>query len=188
MIPGNAITPTPIQGLFKPPENGTHSFTTHTVFGGIALNDPSKGRQYRQWSVTLLAGVIEVRPVGASVVFTRAAPSAISVSLAFDSNMGLVVAWQNSTGTSELYYFDTLLTQYTTRSFSGTTSCKVCVDDARPAAEAASDVIFAYTRNNNLYWRQQRDRYDVERLVGATNKKLIRLGLSETNRLQFECQ
>jgi hypothetical protein len=80
-----------------------------------------------------------------------------------------------------------LTSTYLTKDFEGTTSCRVAVDDARDFYNTNSDVIFAYTKNNTLYWRQQRDRYEIERVVGTTAKKLIRMGLAQTNRLQFEC-
>lgn len=186
MIPADAITNSPISGAFQPPENLPYNPSQHTVLGGIAIGDPSKGRQFQNWTAILAAGNVTVQPSNSGVVFSIAAPSATSIALAFDNNMGLVLAWQTLTE-SVLYYFDTTTAAYTARSFAGTTSCRVCVDDAREFYGPSSDVIFAYTENNNLYWRQQRDRYDVERLVGPTGKKLVRMGLAQTNRLQFEC-
>ena len=58
----------------------------------------------------------------------------------------------------------------------------------QPVILRAGGVEGVYTRGGALYWRQQRDRYAVERLVGATTKKVIRTGLSSANRLQFEYQ
>lgn len=186
MIPANAITISPISGEFRPPESMPHNPSQHTTLGGFAIGDPSKGRQFQNWTAILAAGNVTVQPSNAGVAFSMPAPGAQSVALAFDNNMGIVLAWQTASG-SNLYYFDTTTAAYTTRTFPGTTSCRVCVDDAREFYAPSSDVIFAYTKNNVLYWRQQRDRYDIERVVGSTTKRLIRMGLSQTNRLQFEC-
>lgn len=186
MIPANAITTTPITGTFYPPEDGPYTPGQHTVLGGVAIGDSSKGRQVKYWRATLAAGSVSIHPVGEPVAYSLSVPGASTIALAFDNNMAVVLAWQTSTG-SNLYYFDTLTGTYLTKEFNGTTSCRVCVDDARDFYNTNSDVIFAYTKNNTLYWRQQRDRYEIERVVGTTAKKLIRMGLAQTNRLQFEC-
>lgn len=106
------------------------------------------------------------------------------MSLAFDSNMGIVLCWMASNG-GNLYYFDTLSSSYTTRAFSDVTSCRVVVDDSRDFYASASDVIFGYTRAGNLCWRQQRDRYDVERVVGPTSRLLVKMAPNINRRLQF---
>ena len=86
---------------------------------------------------------------------------------------------------ANLYYFDTLTASYTTRNFNDVTSCRVVVDDSRDFYTAAPDVIFGYTRAGNVYWRQQRDRYDTERLIGATSNQLIKMAPNINRRLQF---
>lgn len=187
MIPGNAILEAPLVGVFLFPERAPYNPTRHVVLGGVAVGDPSQGRQVQQWEAVLSEGVINVKPVNSGAVLTLSAPGATTVALAFDSNMGVTLAWQAGT-TSSIYYFNSLVGAYVTEVIPGTTSCRLCVDDARDSYMAASDVIFSYVRAGALYWRQQRDRYAVERLVGATTKKIIRTGLSSANRLQFECQ
>ena len=130
-------------------------------------------------------GLIKVNPVTNSVVFTLAATGVTSVSLAFDNNMGLVIAWTTSTG-ANLYYYDTPTSSYVTRNFPGITSCRVCVDDPREFYTSNSDVIFGYTIGGNLCYRQQRDRYNVEYIIQPTTRPLIKMGPSSENRLQFD--
>ena len=186
MIPGNTITPHPLVTDFAYLEGGWYSPLYQEVMGGIALNNPSQGRLVQPWSVVYAAGSIQVQPVSGSVVFTLPATDVQTISLAFDNNMAPVLAWKTSAG-ANLYYYDSTTLSYVTQFFSAVTSCKVCVDDPQDFYTSQSDVIFGYTLNNNLYWRQQRDRYSIERLVGATNQYLIRMGPSVGNRLQFEC-
>jgi hypothetical protein len=63
----------------------------------------------------------------------------------------------------------------------------VCLDDKRPLQNAVSDVILAYTRSGNLYFRAQRDRYLVEYpLATAVTGTLDKVGMNTVNRLQFE--
>lgn len=42
--------------------------------------------------------------------------------------------------------------------------------------------------SNGLYWRQQRDRYDIERLVGyiGDDRQLVKMGMNIGHRLQFK--
>ena len=186
MIPANAILPIPEVGALLWPESLPYDPIKHTVMGGLAIGDVSAGRLYQPWEAKLAQDAITVGPMGQAVAFSLSAPGALTVSLAFDSNMGLAIAWQTAAG-SRLYHFGGVTSTYVTRIFSGTTSCRVCVDDARDFYSANSDVIFAYTQSGTLYWRQQRDQYDVPRVVGVTAQKIKKLSLADTSRLQFEC-
>ena len=187
MIPANSFTAVAQPSEFEAPYNILFRRYKHVCPGGIALGDASKGRDYQNWEVQFKpeTSMLEVKPVGAaSPQLTLPAPDLIYVSLAFDNNMAPVLAWLVPSG-ANLYYFDSVSSSYTTRFFSGFTSCRVCTDDVRDFNAPASDVIFGYTRNGNLYWRQQRDRYDIERLVGPTSNLLITLGQNTSKRLQF---
>ncbi len=185
MIPSNSFTPTPLVSPFQYPYSDPYLPLSQNVLGGIAIGDASAGRQVRVWNVSYDGVNINVKPADDVVVFSLTTPGVLTVSLAFDNNMGLVIAWTTSTG-ANLYYYDTLTLQYVTRFFINISSCRVCIDDANDFYSAESDVIFSYTLSNNLYWRQQRDRYDIERLIGATTNTLIRAAPNTGNRLQFE--
>lgn len=186
MIPSDAFTSTPQVSAFQTPYSAPYNPTSQVVLGGVAIGNASLGRQVKNWTAYKDGTFIRIIAAGdASPSYSVSAPDAITVSLAFDGNMGVVLAWA-AAADAKLYYYDTLTSGYITRTFAGVTSCRVCVDDARDFYTSASDVIFAYTIGGNLYWRQQRDRYDVERLVGATTKKLIRAGPNIGSRLQFE--
>lgn len=185
MIPGNAFTPAPIISNFQAPYDLPYQPLTQVVLGGAAIGNPSLGRQYQTWTVNYNGAAITVKPADNVIAFTLLAADVQTVSLAFDNNMGLVIAWMTSID-AKLYYFDTLTSSYITRTFVGPTSCRVVVDDARDFYTAQSDVIFSYTRIGNLYWRQQRDRYDIERLAGPTTKLLRKMAPNVGNRLQFQ--
>lgn len=185
MIPSNAFTITPIVSTFQEPYNQQYHKLSQNVLGGIAINDASAGRQTQIWNVAYNGAFINVKTESGPVVFSLAQADVQTVSLAFDNNMGLVIAW-TTTGGAKLYYYDSLTSQYIIRDFPGIESCRVCVDDARDFYTASSDVIFSYTLGGNLYWRQQRDRYDIQYLIGATAKTLIRAAPNVGNRLQFE--
>ncbi len=185
-IPGGNtnFTPTPEVGVFLPPNNLPYNPLSQIMNGGIAINDASEGREYQLWETFYDSPNIKIKPVTGSVEFTHNAPNAISVSGAFDQNMAAVVAWQEDT-TSNIYYFG--ISGYTTLTVSDTTSCRIAVDDGREYYNASSDIFFAYTKNDNLYYRLQRDNYNTEYLIGNCGPaKIISLGLTDKNRLQFQ--
>ena len=192
MIPGNIFTPTPIVGNFLYLQDLPYDPLIQTVMGGSALNDAVNGRLVKPWTVfytpDLLApttGLIEVQPSDGNVVFTITASDVLTVSLAFDANMAPVIAW-TTPDDANLYYYDTLTSTYITRVFPGVTSCRVCVDDPLKFYTSQSDVIFGYTINGNLCYRQQRDRYNTEYIIQPMTGSLTKLGMSSINRLQFE--
>ena len=185
MIPGNSFTSPPVVSQFIYPYSNQYFPLSQDVLGGLAIGNSSLGRQLKVWNVSYNGAFINVKPEDGPVAFSLAAAPVTSVSLAFDNNMGLVLCWTTGTG-ANLYYFDALTSQYVTRNFLGISSCRVCVDDARDFYLANSDVIFSYTLTGGLYWRQQRDRYDVQYLIGATTKTLVRAAPNVGNRLQFE--
>lgn len=185
MIPANAFTPTPQYSNFQVPYDRQYTPLSQTVLGGNAIGDGSAGRQVKNWVVSYNGSSIVVSPEGGAQAFSLPTLNVLSVSLAFDNNMGIVLAWQTKTS-SNLYFFNTQTSSYTTSVFNGTTSCRVCVDDARDFNSGASDVIFGYTTGTNLCYRQQRDRYGIEYVIKASSKKLRRMAPTISNRLQFE--
>ena len=186
MIPGNAFTAAPVVGPFMYLQDQPYTPLSQTIMGGVALSNGTQGRLVKAWTVAYINNTIQVQPAGGFNALSIPVPGVTSVSLAFDANMAPVIAW-TTTGGANLYYYDTITATYITRFFTGVTSCKVAVDDPRDFYNLASDVMFGYTLNNMLYWRQQRDRYDIERLVGPTAQTLIRMGPSVIDRLQFQC-
>jgi hypothetical protein len=53
----------------------------------------------------------------------------------------------------------------------------------------ATDIILAYIRDNTLYYRQQRDRYGIERTLRTglfDSVKLRNIGMARNYRLYFE--
>ena len=187
MIPGNTFTSTPITGDYLPPVSDTYTPLLETVYGGVNIGDPSRGRLYRLWTISYDGTHINVAKQGLAPSLILPVAGVKSVSLSFDSNMGVVIAYQTNAG-GTLYYYDTLTNAYIYRSFPSTNTSRVAVDQAAPFYNANSDVIYAYTNGTNLCYRQQRDRYNIEYIVGPVyaNSILTRVALSSVNRLQFE--
>lgn len=191
MLPYNAITLEPRQAAYLSPDTRDTQRTRSLELGGIALNDASQGRQVQTWlaRVNDLGTQVLIEPEGGSappVAFVTGV-DLTAASLAFDSNMQPVVAFVEG-GVVKLRWFNTITSTYVTTSYPGARTPKVCTDDKRDSQAGASDVIFAYVRADDmLVWRQQRDRYTVERIVGpAQGYPLRRVGMTVDNRLQFE--
>ncbi|USD19956.1 hypothetical protein MJO52_12795 [Microbulbifer variabilis] len=156
--------------------------------GGIAIQDTSRGLDYQTWRVRILndgkAIVLDAQQVAASTVISGT--NITEVSLAFDQNMRPVIAYVES-GTAKLYWYDSSQAQQVTTSWPGIITPRVSLDEKRPLQQQASDVIFAYLKNGNLYHRRQRDRYGSEYLLASNvnSPGLVKIGMSRNFRLQF---
>ena len=161
--------------------------------GGIALQDASKGLLYQVWTARIernkTTGDDEIW-VGAESVdkfLVHTAANITEVSLAFDRNMNLAVAYVQG-GTAYLYWYDTTVPGYVTTNLgTDVVTPRVTHDDKRDGRGGSSDIILAYIKNGNLYYKQQRDRYETERLLQASvgSDGIIKVGMSRQNRLQF---
>lgn len=186
-IPGGNqnFTPTPIVGEFLPPNDLPYNPLTQIIWGGIALNDPSAGRQYQYWEVFYNSGDIKMKPVTGSVEFTYTAPNATIVSGAFDQNMAAVVSYVDTNNDATIYFFGP--SGYTTLTVNNVTSMRLTIDDPKDYYSAASDIFWCYVRNDVLCYRIQRENYANEYQIGAAyGKTLKRVGLTDKNRFQFE--
>lgn len=188
MLPQNVISspPFPAPYLAKADADETDPTVSYEL-GGIALNDPSRGREVQIWTARISGQDIKLSSAGNPEITLFSAPGVLTaVSLAFDSNMQPTVSYIED-GVVKLYWFNTIPSQFVMTDYPGATSGRVCTDDKRDSQFEASDVIFAYVRDDILYWRQQRDRYDIERMAGPCDGlQLYRLGMNTLRRLQFE--
>lgn len=187
VVDGNKWTDVPADGPFLAPYNERFNPFRQNVLGGISLNNGSQGRMVQQWTIWYDKDInyIFVGPKDQSPVWSRPEPGVLGLSLAFDNNMNLVIAYRKIDG-CYLYYYNTLSSGYTTRFFPDATACRVAVDDPRDFNNGNSDVIFVYTLNNKLYYRQQRDRYDIEYFIADTKRQLQRAGPTSGYRFKIE--
>lgn len=189
MLPQNVVSDTPVSSTFQWPDSIDVVPLESYELGGVAINDPSEGRQVQAWLCWVEGNAMKVSPYESgtpeTTLFTFSGEVTM-VSLAFDASMAPTVAYEED-GVIKLWWYDTLIEDYRTDSFPDATSAGVCSDDKRALQSAVSDVVFAYVADDYLYWRQQRDRYTVEYTAGqAGGGRLRRLGMNTVNRLQFE--
>lgn len=202
-IPGQSLTPTLMWSPFLPPEDSVTivTATTDIKLGGRALSDGSAGLQVQTW--TLSVGNVGLSNSSVSVTDSHGnttllfnAPGITWARLAFDQNMHPVVTFFGSLG-SGYYWWDPTIPGVTTTYFSSSTNItKVCcsMDDnrSRETNLGMSDVIMAYVANNNLCYRQQRDRYTIEYVLYTNITEVIpnavvwKIGMNSRYRLQMQ--
>ena len=190
-IPDGVFSTTPVESALLSPD-GYERFDLLEDFerGGVAINDPTQGydvRDWRAWSdgttvwVAPLPGLFPITEVHSGVGITE-------ISLAFDQNMAPTVAFVEA-GLVKLRWYDSLIEGMTTTSYPGARSPMVCLDDKRQIASQTNDIIFAYVRDEQVRYRQQRDRFGVEYTLGATpspGSRIVGLGMGVNWRLQVK--
>ena len=193
MIPEGRLSTEAQYAEFRSPDNVDRpSSLVDYELGGRALNDPTEGLEVHVWTCEYNpdTGDVTVSAPGQphQTIFTELGIT--SLSLAFDQNMRPFVGFLQN-GQARFFWYDTVLgeTQITDLPV-GTEAPQCCMDDKRDmqTSQGFNDVIIAYVRGTALYYRQQRDRYEVEYLLTATipGSRLIRVGMNRGLRLQFE--
>lgn len=158
--------------------------------GGRALNDPTEGLQvltWKGWATEAGDVYLEAPAVPATLIFS--APGITELSIAFDQNMRPFFAYVQN-GLAKFRWYDTDLgANRVTELHVDDRSPRCCLDDKRDmqASQGMNDIILAYVRYNALYYRQQRDRYEVEYQLTSVipGKRFLRVGMNQVLRLQF---
>lgn len=169
MLPDHALSSEPVRGAYLPPTTLNKNLLEYYELGGIAIQDPSMGLQYQAWKcyynsdsnqVRLLAGTTGVD----TLLFTLA--GIVEISFCFDQNMRWSVVYKLESGDVEFRWFDSSEGDYVITVYPDTyLSPKLTLDDKRPLQSGSSDMILTYIRSDNLYMREQRDRFLVEYLL-----------------------
>lgn len=191
-MPGDAISSTAVQAALLSPDNRDRTdLLLDYELGGVALNDPSQGLQVQPWEAWSDGAHVWVAPSpGRSPTTLLLTGSGITeVALSFDQNMRPTVAYVEA-GLAKLFWFDTSIGAMVTTSYAGATSPMLTLDDKRPVATlgGTSDVLFFYLLAGSLCYRQQRDRFTIERVLGAVppaSTRINRVGMGANNRLQI---
>lgn len=190
MLPFNELSSVSVPGEFLSPDDQRVNPLIAKELGGIALSDPSQGLQVQVWTAKYLDGdvVVGSESVADAVQFSR--PDIVEIDLAFDQNMFPAVAFTQLNGEITegwLWWFSTLDNQHIFTQIPGAYDLRVSMDDKRDMSNGQNDIILAYLRDNNLYFRAQRDRFGVEYLLRENvGGRLKRFGMGDSLRLQFE--
>lgn len=192
-LPENALSSIAISAALLPPDNSGGSLVADYERGGLAISDPSLGLNYQDWRCYISGGsnvMIEPLSVGTPTAFFNQA-GIEELSFTFDQNMRPAVAYVLAGGTCYLRWFDPVPNQYVTEAFpGGLRSPKLSLDDKRDITLALnSDMLFFYISGSNLCYRQQRDRFTVERVLREnipSNIRIKNVGMNRGLRVQIE--
>lgn len=200
MLPGNVLSTTPVPARFSGARSLPITKTVDYEDGGIAFNDPSQGLLYQRWRARIVGDdvVFDAPTVAPVVVFTQ--PGITEISISFDQNMRPVIAFVSG-GRGYLRWYDTAVgDQVVTPLAEDVITPRVTLDDKRAMQSGISDIILGYKRGNMLYYRQQRDRFLIERdptadmpepertetrAQIARSNGVIKIGMSRQLRLNF---
>lgn len=191
MLPGNAPSSISVPGRILAPDNIGSSLLVDYERGGVAIGDASLGLDLQGWQCKYnpSTGAVLINPVGAADALYVTIPGASEMAFAFDQSMRPVLAYMVE-AVGKLRWFDTVAGAFVVTDFPGIRSPRLSLDDKRPAQLANSDVIFAYIKaNGDLCYRQQRDRYLIERVLHTgvdPSNRLIAVGMANNYRLHFE--
>lgn len=191
-LPSDTLATNAAPADFLPPDGESRDPLIDYEIGGSGLGDPSGGLQVQTWRARIDGDHIKVGSAPYSSESVLATATGLTeVALAFDQNMNPVLAYMAG-GQAFLYWYDpTAAAQVTTALATDVRTPMVCMDDKRDAATqlGTNDVLLFYIRGASLYYRQQRERYTVERLLKTFRGPRIslrRLGMNAANRLQVE--
>lgn len=190
MLPEDRLSSVAISADFLPPDDQGVGPLLDWERGGVALNDPSQGLNVRVWKCFVTGADVAVQADSdpATVIFSQAGITALS--FCFDQNMRPCVTYETPSGVF-LRWYDSAVPGYVTTAWGPTLrSPRVTLDDKRLTQFALkSDIIFGYIRGEFLCYRQQRDRFNTERVLQGgvgTSLKLNNVGMNRVLRLQFD--
>ncbi len=186
-LPNNQLSATPVPSGYLSPDAHIRVNTLYDYErGGVALNDASEGVNTYDWKVWIEGDdILLARAPYDNPTTPITAAGTTEVSLAFDQNMRPAVAYMHA-GVCKLYWYDTTIPGPTTTTFADCTNPMLCMDDKRQGADSYNDILFIYVRAGWIRYRQQRDRYTVERnLVAVPPGRIQQVGMNQGLRVQI---
>lgn len=188
-LPENKLSHRPIYGAFLVPEKAEP--LVDFEWGGVDIFNTSQGLMVYVWKcyykddwICIENDVTKYQLINVENVK--------SLSLSFDFNMHPTIAYtverEDKERSAFLYWYDSAqAAQITTEYSIEYHTPQVSLDDHRLHQSANADIIFAYIKSGNLYYRQQRDRFLIERLLAENlgDVELIQIGMTSKNRFQF---
>lgn len=190
-LPENKLSSSPVPSYFIGARAQVFPDYVDYMDGGAGIQDPSLGLDYQMWTAEIVRDeladsiVLSAPTYPREVVYSGA--DITEVSLAFNQAMQLCIAFVEQGVSKLLWYDSSILDMTVTVIGADAVTPKVALDDSREFNRANSDVILAYIKNGALYYRQQRDRFGVERqLSSGPWVALKRIGMGANLRFQFQ--
>lgn len=190
MLPGDSLSTVADVAPFSRGNIERTSKLTDYELGGVDLQNPTQGLSGYLWKCWADNGRVLIQREGADTVVLFTPGPINELAFAFDRSMLPVVAYMPPGQTTYLRWYDSQAAVYTTTTFGGIRCPRLTMDDKREGQSTSSDVIFAYiTDAGELAYRQQRDRYEIQRVLKSDIDPEITLrniGMTTNWRLKFD--
>lgn len=176
-----------IDAPFLYPRSKSYALTESWDNGGVALSDPSEDLTKYVWQAWTDGTTITVKRDDLDTYQVVLMDINITeIDLTFDQNMRPCIAYV-ANGISKLYWYDTFQAKQVIDEYPSIKNPRVSLDDKRRFNVANSDIIFAYQKGSAIYYRVQRERFTIERVLATNTKKrlLWRIGMGRNNRFLF---
>jgi len=188
MLPDDRLSTFPVPGTIIGGRAQTANDRVDFENGGVNLSDPSLGLNVKVWKGEIIDDKIFLSAEDVVPVEVYSGNGLTSISIAFDQNMNYFLAFTEQ-GVAKIRWYDTtILVHIVTVFTTGYRGLKATMDDKRMRQSSNNDIILSYIRNNGLYYRQQRDRFTIERLLKgelSDYSRLLKIGMGNNWRLQF---
>lgn len=185
-LPDHELSSIPINAPFLEQSNNIHAPLVDYEMGGIALYDASQGLQVKLWTAFVDGENVFIHSQDVAPILLFSLPGIREISLAFDQNMRPFIAFMQHS-LARYWWYDTQISAMRFSDLPEATSPRCTLDDKRTMQTGTSDILLAYVKNNNLYYREQRDRFTVEYLLREdVNAELITIGMAKNNRVRFK--
>lgn len=187
MLPNNQwASQAVIDDIIAPRDKAKVNATTSSDNGPIAIQNTSKGLMAKIWTASYNSVTGSVTLQDGTNLFTDV--SLKELSLTFNQTCNPFVAFRSATRI-KIWWYDPLLSNYTIKDVTTGDQPFCYLDERRPEFSANSDVFLLYHRDGEIFYRLQRDRFDVEYstgIVGGTDIVIECFGMAKNNRLQIK--
>jgi hypothetical protein len=163
MLPDAVLSSQRLPAAFQAPRNVRREPLVDFDLGGIALQDPSQGLDVQTWRAEVIGDdvVLSADTVAPFVAFTQ--PGITEVAVTFDQNMQLFLAYMIEDEIAQFRWYDATIPGFVITTLpAGSCYPRCALDDKRASQTGSSDIILTYMRDGALYFRAQRDRYEIE--------------------------
>ena len=182
MLPDNMLSSAAIFGGFLVPDRINDLIDYE--WGGKDLLDASEGMQVKIWTCFYEDGWIKIIDNAGLRYSILEVAEVTQLGFAFSLSMRVYVTYV-AAGRAFFYWYDSTTSTYITTDYGvETITPQLSLDDVRNSQSSNADVIFAYVRDDVLYTRMQRDRFQIEYEMGAANQ-LVQIGMTSNYRFAF---
>lgn len=153
--------------------------------GGVAIGDTSEELTKYAWQATTDGSNIYVQREGTdNKILVHQDTDINMIDLTFDQNMRPCICY-TANHIVKLFWYDAEAEKQVVTTYPNDYRYpKVSLDDKRRFNISNSDIIFMYQKGDSLYFRLQRDRYLIERLLleDTKHRMLWRIGMGKSYR------